>query len=149
MRRLNRSIHQNVRGERFITLVLAEIDPKTGTLTYINGGHNPPFLLRASGAIEQLTEGGLLLGIMPDAEYASGTLTLESGDLLVFYSDGVTEARNLSEDEYGDDRLAAFLRAAGSRTPEELVEALIQEVRDFSRRPKPTDDVTVVMMRRI
>jgi hypothetical protein len=149
MRRLNRSIHQNVRGERFITLVLAEMDTRTGSLTYINGGHNPPLLLRASGEMESLTEGGLLLGIMPEAEYATGTLSLEPGDLLVFYSDGVTEARNLAEDEYGDERLADFLRSAGSRTPEELVEALIQDVRDFSRRPKPTDDVTVVMMRRI
>jgi phosphoserine phosphatase RsbU/P len=149
MRRLNRSIHQNVRGERFITLVLAEVDSKTGSLTYINGGHNPPLLLRSSGAIEPLTEGGLLLGIMPDAEYASGSLTLDPGDLLVFYSDGVTEARNLAEDEYGEERLMDFLRATGTRRPEELVEALIQDVRDFSRRPKPTDDVTVVMMRRI
>jgi phosphoserine phosphatase RsbU/P len=149
MRRLNRSIHQNVRGERFITLVLAEVDTKTGSLTYINGGHNPPLLLRTSGAIEPLTEGGLLLGIMPEAEYASGTLTLDPGDLLVFYSDGVTEARNLAEDEYGEERLMDFLRATGTRRPEELVEALIQDVRDFSRRPKPTDDVTVVMMRRI
>jgi serine phosphatase RsbU (regulator of sigma subunit) len=148
MRRLNRSIHQNVRGERFITLVLAEVDTGTGSLTYINGGHNPPFLVRSRGAVEPLTEGGLLLGIMPEAEYASGTLTMDPGDLLVFYSDGVTEARNLAEEEYGEDRLLQFLRGAASRRPEELVEALIQDVRDFMRRPKPTDDVTVVMMRR-
>jgi phosphoserine phosphatase RsbU/P len=149
MRRLNRSIHQNVRGERFITLVLAEVDTRDGSLTYINGGHNPPLLLRTSGAFESLTEGGLLLGIMPGAEYASGSLVLEAGDLLVFYSDGVTEARNLDEEEYGDERLMQFLRGSASRRPEELVEALIQDVRDFSRRPKPTDDVTVVMMRRL
>src|SRR5688572_4460753 len=149
MRRLNRSIYQNVRGERFITLVLAEVDTKTGSLTYINGGHNPPYLLRTSGAIEALTEGGLLLGIMPEAPYASGSLSLDPGDLLVFYSDGVTEARNMAEEEYGEERLMEFLRDAGTRTPEELVEALIQDVRDFMRRPKPTDDVTVVMMRRI
>ncbi|MGH7680807.1 MAG: SpoIIE family protein phosphatase, partial [Candidatus Eiseniibacteriota bacterium] len=93
MSRLNKSIHKNVRGERFITLVLADVDTQTGAMSYVNGGHNPPIVMRKSGAFESLTEGGLLLGIMPEAVYASGALQLEAGDILVLYSDGVTEAR--------------------------------------------------------
>jgi len=146
--RLNRSIHQNVRGERFITLFLAEVDTSNGAVLYVNGGHNPPYLMRASGEFETLTEGGLLLGIMPDAAYASGTVQLRPGDVLTLYSDGVTEARNTSEEEFGDERLMEFLRESRSMRPEEIVDALIQRVREFSRPGKPTDDVTVVVMRR-
>ena len=148
MSRLNRSIHQNVRGERFITLVLAEVNTETGAVTYINGGHNPPYLLRASGTFETLTEGGLLLGIMPEAVYALGKVQLDPGDVLIFYSDGVTEARDAAEQEFGDERLMAFLTEAHTMTPEEMVDALIQRVRDFSSKGKPSDDVTVVVMRR-
>jgi len=155
MRRLNSSICQNLqRGSsggsvnRFITLVVAEVNPVTGEITYVNGGHNPPFLLRASGSLETLTEGGLLLGIMPEATYTAGSVRLEPGDLLVLYSDGVTEARNLSEEEFGDDRLIAFLREFQAMRPAEMVATLIQNVRAFSKREKPTDDVTVVVLRR-
>jgi phosphoserine phosphatase RsbU/P len=149
IRRLNRSIHQNVAGTRFITLFLAEVNTETGAVTYVNGGHNPPYLLRASGPIETLTEGGLLLGIMPEAAYASGSLTLEPGDVLVLYSDGVTEAFNQTDEEFGEQRLLKFLQEAQDGRPEEIVDGLIREVRDFSRRPKPSDDVTVVVMRRV
>jgi phosphoserine phosphatase RsbU/P len=149
MSRLNRSIYQNVRGERFITLVLAEINTVDGSIRYVNGGHNPPYLLRSgSNEIEMLSEGGLLLGIMPEAKYAQGHVRMEPGDILLFYSDGVTEARNLSEEEYGEERLMAFLREARALTPAQMVETLIDRVREFSRRPKPTDDVTVVAVRR-
>jgi len=155
MRRLNSSIYQNLqRGSsggsvnRFITLVIADVNPATGEITYVNGGHNPPFLLRASGTLDTLTEGGLLLGIMPEATYTAGSVRLEPGDLLVLYSDGVTEARNLTEEEYGDDRLIAFLRESQSMRPAEMVASLIQNVRAFSKREKPTDDVTVVVLRR-
>ncbi len=148
MSRLNRSIHQNVRGERFITLVLAEVNTGTGVVRYVNGGHNPPFLLRASGAFETLTEGGLLLGIIPEAVYAVGTTQLDPGDILILYSDGVTEARSVTEEEFGDERLMDFLTESRSMRPEEMVEALIQRVRDWSSQGKPSDDVTVVVMRR-
>lgn len=155
MKKLNRTIYQNLHRDsssahvnRFITLVLAEVNTVTGEITYVNGGHNPPFLLRANGTLESLTEGGLLLGIMPEAQYTAGSVRLDTGDLIVFYSDGVTEARNLAEEEYGDDRLIAFLRESQAMRPAEMVASLIQNVRAFSRREKPTDDVTVVAMRR-
>jgi len=149
MSRLNRSIYQNVKGERFITLVLAEIDTGDGSIRYVNGGHNPPYLLRSgTNEIETLSEGGLLLGIMPEAKYAQGTVTMGPGDILLFYSDGVTEARNLAEEEFGEERLMTFIREARALTSAQMVETLIERVREFSRRPKPTDDVTVVAVRR-
>ena len=148
MARLNRSIHQAVRGERFITLVLIAIDRATGEFKYVNAGHNPPYLVHASGEIEMLSIGGLLLGMFLEATYESATLRLDPGDVLVLYSDGVTEARNEAEDEYGEERLAAFLTEHRGLDPEALVESLIRTVFEFSKDGKPGDDVTVAVIRR-
>jgi len=148
MARLNRSIHQAVRGERFITLVLIALDRTTGNFQYVNAGHNPPYLVHASGEIEQLSVGGLLLGMFPEATYESATLKLQAGDVLVLYSDGVTEARNDDDDEYGEERLTAFLAKNRGLDPEKLVESLIRTVNEFSKDGKPGDDVTVSVIRR-
>ncbi|HXF59600.1 MAG TPA: GAF domain-containing SpoIIE family protein phosphatase, partial [Candidatus Saccharimonadales bacterium] len=148
MARLNRSIHQAVRGERFITLVLITIDRGTGEFRYVNAGHNPPFLVHDSGEIEKLSVGGLLLGMFPEAVYESASLRLEAGDVLVLYSDGVTEAMNEGSDEYGEERLAEFLTKNRTMDPEHLVELLIRTVHEFSKDGKPGDDVTVAVIRR-
>jgi len=148
MARLNRSIHQAVRGERFITLVLIAIDHATGDFRYVNAGHNPPFLVHVSGQIEKLSVGGLLLGMFPEAAYESATLRLEPGEVLVLYSDGVTEAMNGENDEFGEERLEAFLTKHRDADPEVLVESLIRAVHEFSKDGKPGDDVTVAVIRR-
>lgn len=151
MARLNRSIHQSVRGMRFVTLFLARIDTRSGVMTYVNGGHNPPYVLRATGEIENLSAGGLLIGMFPEAEYEEGTVDLREGDLVVAYSDGVTDAGPLGPDgvptdQFGDERLEAFLRESRDLPPEALVERLIARVRDFSG-PTLVDDVTVAAVR--
>ena len=148
MGRLNRSIHQAVRGERFITLVLIAIDRQTGEIQYVNAGHNPPYLVKASGEIEMLSVGGLLLGMFPEATYESAALTLGPGEVLVLYSDGVTEARNDQDDEYGEERLVAFLKEHKDDDPERMVETLIRTIYEFSQDGKPGDDVTVAVIRR-
>jgi len=147
MTRLNRSIHHAVRGERFITLVLIAIDRKSGDLRYVNAGHNPPYLVRSSGETEMLSVGGLLLGMFPEATYESATLKLLPGDVLVLYSDGVTEARDEAEEEFGEERLASFLKENRSMDPERLVESLIRAVHEFSKDGKLGDDVTVAVIR--
>jgi len=149
MGRLNRSVHHNVHGARFITLVLFEIDCATGNATYVNGGHNPPYLLRADGTMETLSTGGLLLGVFPEAEYESATLTLHRGDVLLLYSDGVTEARSPApaNEEFGEERLIEFLRESRSLKASEIVERLIQKVRTFSGEGQLADDVTVAVIR--
>ena len=153
MARLNRSIHQSVRGLRFVTLFLAEIDPESGQVTYVNGGHNPPYVVRASGETEPLTAGGLLLGMFPEAEYEEGSATLQPGDLLVIYSDGVTEARAPAKpgeemgEEWGEERLLDLLRESRSRPAEEVVEHLIGTIRRFNGPAQLADDVTVAVIR--
>ena len=148
MARLNRSIHHAVRGDRFITLVLIAIDRKTGEVRYVNAGHNPPFLVHASGETEKLSVGGLHLGMFPEATYESAEFRMGPGDVLVLYSDGVTEARDASDDEFGEERLTAFLQKHRAMEPERLVEALIRTVHEFSNEGKPGDDVTVAVIRR-
>ena len=147
MGRLNRSIHRAVRGERFITLVLLAIDTATGEVRYVNAGHNPPFLIRASGEIETLSTGGLLLGMFPEAGYEAASVRMEPRDVLLLYSDGVTEAHDDQMDEFGEERLAAFLRENRELDPEKFVEALIRRVHEFSSEGKPGDDVTVAVIR--
>src|SRR5688572_26495016 len=153
MARLNRSIHRNVKGLRFVTLFLAEVDPESGAVTYVNAGHNRPYVVRASGPMETLEAGGLLLGIFPEAEYETGTTKLEPGDMLVAYSDGVTEARapvrpgQEMGDELGEEMLEEFLRASRALQPEDLVERLIARVREFSGPALLADDVTVAAIR--
>lgn len=150
MGRLNRSIHQNAHGTlRFITLFLAEIDCEARRVSYVNAGHNPPYVLRTSGALEKLSAGGLLLGVFPEAEYESASVTLEPGDLLLLYSDGVTDARSPapSEEDFGDERLLEFLRTTRGMKPLEVVESLIRRVREFSGEGQLADDVTVAAIR--
>jgi phosphoserine phosphatase RsbU/P len=144
--RINRSIHQAVKGQRFITLVLFMLDPKECKLQYVNAGHNPPLLLRADGSVEQLDTGGFLLGVFPDAAYETARFSMEPGDLLLLYSDGVTEAMDAENNEFGDDRLIAFLKENRALPVEDFVDALIARVGEFAG--KPGDDVTVTAVRR-
>ena len=104
-------------GLRFTTAFLAEFDPVTRTLTYINAGHNTPILRRNAGAVERLTVGGLPLGILADASYESGSLVLESGDWLAIFTDGVVEAMNQRDEEYGEQRLLEVLNAGAATLP--------------------------------
>jgi serine phosphatase RsbU (regulator of sigma subunit) len=145
--RLNRSIYQNVKGERFITLMTTMVNGETGEISYVNGGHNPPYLLRADGALETLTTGGLLLGIFPEAVYETASVTMRAGDVLTLYSDGVTEARSPDGEEYGEERLEAFLRSHHELAPEKLVGSLIEEIQKFTNAARLADDVTVVVIR--
>src|SRR2546426_4136965 len=133
MGRLNRSLHRAVHGDRFITLVLIAIERKSGDVRYVNAGHNPPFLVRASGETEKLSGGGLLLGMFPEATYESAQLRIDPGDILVLYSDGVTEAMDDSGEEFGEERLVSFLRENRGMEPERMVESLIRTVHEYSK----------------
>jgi len=102
---VNRYLTESIPPNRFVTLFYAELDPKSGGLTFLNAGHNPPLIVHAAGTMEQLASGGLPLGIMSDAEFREGRTQLHPGDVLVIYSDGVSEAVNPSGEEFGPTRL--------------------------------------------
>jgi serine phosphatase RsbU (regulator of sigma subunit) len=102
---VNRYLVESIPANRFVTLFYAELDLKVGSLTFLNAGHNPPLIVHAGGTMEQLAAGGLPLGIMEGAEFREGRTQLRAGDVLVIYSDGVSEAVNPSGEEFGPTRL--------------------------------------------
>ena len=117
-----------------------------GTLTYSNGGHNAPLLLRPDGDV-RLETGGMILGMFDFASYEQETLTLAPGDTLVVFSDGISEAQNPEDEEYGDERLIACLEANRAASPAAMREALIASAREFARGANQSDDMTVLIIR--
>ncbi|MFZ0802967.1 MAG: PP2C family protein-serine/threonine phosphatase [Terriglobales bacterium] len=134
-------------GRRFTTAFLAEYDSRTRALTYINAGHNTPILRRSSGAIERLTNGGVPLGILADAPYQSGAVTLQSGDWLVIFTDGVVEALNTKGEEYEETRLLNVLQNGITATPEELLRRLMTDLDAFVGATPQHDDVTCMLVK--
>jgi phosphoserine phosphatase RsbU/P len=148
--RLNKAVSANCPDNRFITFFMGVIDPKTGELVYTNAGHNPPVVVRADGEFETLTgAGGVILGILPLATYQEARTTLNPGDVLVLFSDGVTEAADPSDDEYGEERLGALVARMKDRPSEEIVEAIHSTVAAFTQGAPAADDITVVVARRL
>ena len=146
---VNVYLAENTPANRFITLFVAELDPATGKLTYINAGHNPPLIARSDGSIELVESGGLPLGLMDFAEYESGEAQLGPGDVLFVYSDGVSEANNLAEDEFGMDRLKTVVSAnvGGSASGiRDKVEAALSE---FTGTADPNDDITLLIVKKL
>jgi serine phosphatase RsbU (regulator of sigma subunit) len=133
--------------ELFVTVFYAMLDPQTGVLRYANGGHNPPYLRRADGAVEALSgRGGPILGVLPGAQFPSYTLQLRHGDRLVLYTDGVTEAFNPANEAYGEPRLLDELRVHGGEAPAALVEHICRSVAGFSGSAPQSDDITLTVL---
>src|SRR5579862_7895658 len=145
---MNRYAYGNSQGGlRFTTAFLAEYDTVRRTLDYINAGHNNPILRRASGQIERLDIGGLPLGIMPDVKYQSGTVTLAPGDWLIIFTDGLVEAENTRQEEYGEARLLAALERYKVVEPRELLKQMMAEVDLFVGNTPQHDDVTCMLLK--
>lgn len=130
---------------RFVTLFYGALSGQ-GTLTYTNAGHHPPIVLGTSG-LRRLSSGGTIAGVFPDAEYEQETITLDEGDLVVVFSDGVTEAFNADWEEFGSDRLIECVRANASLPPVALLEQIMAAVHRFVKDAVQSDDVTVVVLR--
>jgi sigma-B regulation protein RsbU (phosphoserine phosphatase) len=147
--RLNKSLCGNCPDNRFITFFMTIIDPSTGELVFTNAGHNPPLLVRASGGCDKLAGGGIILGILPMAAYQESRQQMQSGDILVLFSDGVTEAPNPADEDFGDDRLEQLVASMRDRPAAEIVEAIEKAVAEFTQGAPAADDITVVVARRL
>jgi len=146
--RLNHSIKANTPDNKFITGFFAAIDPQTGEMEYSNAGHNAPVVARQSGRVELLTAGGPVLGILPNISYSGGRTRLEPGDLLVMYSDGVSEAPNIKGDEFGEEAVGQIAAACLDRSADEVLMEIARQLRAFLGECSPTDDVTMVVARK-
>ncbi len=136
-------------GLRFTTAFLAEFDPAGRTLTYINAGHNAPILRRSSGTIERLSNGGLPLGMWTDKSYESGDVTLQPGDWVVIFTDGVVEAENSRQEEYGEERLLNVLHGGATATPDELLRRVMSDLDAFVGQTPQHDDVTCMLVKAV
>lgn len=134
-------------GRRFTTAFIAEYDPSSRSLTYVNAGHNLPILRRRTGAIERLLVGGIPLGIHEDVPYQSGTVTLEPGDWLIIFTDGVTEAENERGEEYGETRLLTMVQAIATASPQVLLGAIVYNLDQFVGDAPQHDDVTLMLLK--
>jgi len=134
-------------GLRFTTALLAEFDPGSKTLHYINAGHNAPLLQRADGGLEHLSKGGLPLGIQESAGYESGDLALHTGDRLVIFTDGLVEAENTSTAEFGEPRLVELMQANPTASPAELLPRIMSTLDGFVGTMPQHDDVTCMVVR--
>jgi len=147
--RLNHSIKANTPDNKFITGFFAAIDPATGEMEFSNAGHNPPVIARQGGRTELLTAGGPVLGILPNITYSGGRTKLEPGDLLVMYSDGVSEAPNAKDEEFSEEAVAQIAAACLGRSAEEVLMEIARQLRAFLGECSPTDDVTMVVARKL
>jgi len=148
-RRVSRLLFARTPPEKYATAVLAILEIETGTLSYVNAGHNPGLLVRTGGETRWLSSTGPPLGILPVAAYAAEEVRLQPGDTVLLYTDGITEAENPEEEEYGQDRLHDVGQAHHSATLAEIAAAVEFDVENFARGVPPADDRTLVMVRRL
>jgi phosphoserine phosphatase RsbU/P len=148
IRNANRLIYDDGRSSMFITVFYGVLDPVGLTFSYVNAGHNPPLVMRTGEAGTWITDAkGIALGVVPDVNIAAATLELRHGDILVLYTDGVTEAFNEQEEYFGEERLMDCMARHQSRPVQELVTALLEEITTFSGSAPQSDDITLVVIR--
>ena len=127
----------------FVTVCYSVFDPESGKLTYSNGGHNPPLLVRADGDVNFLDmPDGIALGIFDGAKMQERTVQLQQGDAIVFYTDGVTEAMDVGGQQYGEERLAEAARSIEMKDPGQFTNDIVASVREFAGEEPQSDDIT-------
>jgi phosphoserine phosphatase RsbU/P len=145
--RLNDFLHAHTSYDKFITYFYAELDVVAKTLTYVNAGHNPPYLYSADGTCKLLDKGGLLLGMMPNMPYESETVPLKQGDLVFMFTDGVTEAKSAKDVDFEEWRLEELLANSLSDDLNTLLDKIILAINEFSINVPQADDITLLAMR--
>jgi sigma-B regulation protein RsbU (phosphoserine phosphatase) len=151
--RLNQLLCEKTAHERFASLFWCCFDPQLARLRYVNAGHLPPLLVHARQPgcpIDRLNEGGgPVLGLLPLAQFESTEIPIHPGDLLVIYSDGILEALNAQDEEFGEDRIARFVREASHASPGQVCDTVLAAIKDFLGPLKPHDDQTLMVVRLI
>jgi sigma-B regulation protein RsbU (phosphoserine phosphatase) len=146
---LNRYACSNSQGgARFTTAFLAELNPETGDISYVNAGHNVPILRRSSGAVYRPEEGGIPIGVLATASYQVGATNLANGDWLVIFTDGVVEAMNAKGEEYGEPELIRVIDRGAALAPAELLKNLLAALDWFVGNTPQHDDITCLLLKR-
>ena len=147
MRKVNSLLHESTERDRFVTAFYGVLDHKHKVLIFSNAGHNPPILVRSDGRIEYLLEGGVALGVLAEAHYEERPIALRGGDVLVLYTDGVTEAESPSREHFGQMRLEQSIVRLADRPAAEILEGLVRTVLDWCGERGQSDDLTMMVVR--
>ncbi|NOY78075.1 MAG: SpoIIE family protein phosphatase [Calditrichaeota bacterium] len=147
VKKINDLIYQNTTSDKFITFFYGELLVRESSLTFTNAGHNPPILFHQDGSYQFLKEGGIILGMMPHVAYEESTVLLHPNDVLVLYTDGITEAQNQEEEEFGEERLIQKIYENLLLPAEEISEKILEAVKTFSNGADQTDDMTLLVVK--
>ncbi len=146
---LNRMILTDRRGQKYLSIFLGLLDIRRRVIHYINCGHVPPVVVRPSGALIPLTEGGMVIGLFENVQFERGHVKLEPGDILILCTDGITESDNEKQEEYGTDRLVRSVLDASNAAAEEIVAAVSADVNHFSQRGTHLDDKVMIVIKAV
>jgi len=143
--KVNRTLARRGTDNRFVTFFLGILDAE-GTCTYVNAGHNPPYLIGRDGSMRKLTEGGMVLGLFPEIEYQAETIRLQPGDHLALFTDGVIEAVNAEKEQFGIEQLEKILKGNAHSAASETLIRLREAVLSFSANAPQHDDITMMIL---
>ncbi|MEZ5360411.1 MAG: SpoIIE family protein phosphatase [Candidatus Zixiibacteriota bacterium] len=147
-RKVNNLLCESLEPENFVTAIYGVLDTKNSIFTFANCGHNPGLLIRADDSIEELTEGGIILGIRPDSRYEERPIYMKSGDILCLFTDGVTEAENNADEQFETERIIKIIKRHRADSAQEIGETIIASVNSFARRDLIMDDITLLIVKR-
>ena len=149
IRRSNRLLHLSTSSEKFVTLFYSILDPENHSLCFSNAGHENPFLFRPGSDLRRLSDGGLVLSILEDFPYQEATIGLLPGDLMVVYSDGISEAVNAGQEQFGEQRLSALIDQHRQEPAAEIIESIIRGVQQHASGTPQMDDMTLLVVKRL
>jgi sigma-B regulation protein RsbU (phosphoserine phosphatase) len=147
MSNVNKLVYESSSSNRYATFFYAQYDPETRTLTYVNGGHNPPLVFRKSGQVLRLETGGPVVGLLPILSYQEASVSLEAGDMLVAFTDGISEAMNPRNEEWGEDRLIESAWRIYGSTAQQAMNELLASADRFAAGATQHDDMTIMVAR--
>jgi sigma-B regulation protein RsbU (phosphoserine phosphatase) len=148
IRDANAIIANDAKSGMFVTLFYGFLDSAERTLTYVNAGHNPPIHFRAvDGTLSELAATGIAMGVLPDAAYTQESVQMLPGDVLVLYTDGITEAENANLEMFGTGRLERIILASNQLPADGLIEEILTAVRSFTGDHPQSDDITLMVIR--
>jgi len=148
IRRTNKLLYRSTESTKFATMIYGALDPKTGQIKYTNGGHDCPILFKKNQEPTELESTGLILGIFEESEYTQESIQLETGDLLLIFSDGITEAMNSDLEMYGTNRLLELVQTQADKPVSEIGSIILESVREHAGSNTQSDDITLMLIKK-
>jgi phosphoserine phosphatase RsbU/P len=145
--KVNNLLFESIERDNYVTAIYCVLDSKNRVLTFSNAGHNPPILRHANGQVEYLKEGGLALGMFANSNYEERPISLSRGDILLYYTDGVTEAKDDTEREFDIERLLACLEESKDKSAKEIIEYIVRSTKKFASPRFEMDDLTLIVVK--